>query len=284
MVLAGAVAAFAIADAGAYAEFGYYTGAEANPGESGCVGAVAQGVNPTGGCTPGIFPLPFSTAFVHGFKGPGNYSSGTADLAKASLVVAAIYPGGASNSPLGEANLYDTLTVAGALPTPQDVIVTLHVGSDISAPPDTPAYHLDLTFKTGVPDTVPETSTFWSRDPSCAFYAPGSCAVGTGSDVRSFSHVATVDNAHRKLWVDSLLSVSSPNHDLINGYAWVELTLPVGLSVTSASGVFGTAPPVPEPSAALLLTAGLGMFLCSRSRRCDKTMPRVILRQDRTVC
>ena len=248
----------------AYAEFGYYSGAYATPGEGGCTGADGQGINPYGGCTPGTFPLTLATAFVYGFRGHNNYATATADLAQAQLRISSHFPGGASNGPGAAANFLDTITFAGSLPAPVNVVVKLTIDSTVLGPPDstdgTPL-HAVLLNGGGL-------QTYYNRELSTCYWAlndGASCDLGLGHTLRTITHTETLDDTHRSFQVAAALYAGG-SYLLVDGTATFSFAVPAGLSYTSASGLFATAP-VPEPRGWALLLGGLGSLALLRRRR-----------------
>lgn len=251
----------ACGSARAYAEFGYYSGAYAVPGEGGCWGADAQGVNPYGGCTPGDYPLAYSTAFVYGLRGQNNHASATADLANARLSGSSWFPGGASNGPGSAANFLDTITVLGALPAPVDIHVTLTIVSSIDGPADAGGTPVQAWLLNG---GGLQASYVRALD-SCYWPQQGGalCALGFGSMVGSISHTETVSDSNRSFQVASALYLGG-SYLLVDATATLSITMPAGLSFSSASGVFP--PAVPEPGSWAMLLAGMTV-LAWRARR-----------------
>jgi len=256
--LAAVLAALAAGPAQAYAEFGYYSGAYATPGESGCWGSDGQGTNPYGGCTPGTFPLTSSTAFVYGLRGVENYASVTANLATASIVGSSHFPGGASNSPGSAGNFLDTFTVVGDLPAPVSVLVTLTIDSTLigSLAAGGAPLRAELMngggLQAGYDRQLDGSTCYWS------IYGGFSCDVGDGHLVRTITHVETVDDLHRSFQTAAVLYLGG-NYLAIDASATLSLTLPTGLSYTSASGVFPAAA-VPEPQTWALMLAGAALI------------------------
>jgi hypothetical protein len=249
----------------AYAEFGYYTGAfgtvgEANGGNP-CVNAVGQGVNPAGGCTPGDFPLARSTAVANGVHFQG-VSSATADLAHGTLEAATAFTPQASFS-FGVANFYDTFTVLGDLSVPQVLTLTMIIDSTIgNEPTQNPATYVDAYAL--VVDRFSGIDTFlrFLRSDSCASHNPVTvCHSGYGQESVTLSTTANVllDDIHRTFVLDAILyavSGSGAADHSVAAKATISLSVPTGLSLTSASGVFPTSA-VPLPSPLLLFSAGI---------------------------
>lgn len=272
LALVVAVVAGVAAPAGpahAYAEFGYFSGAYATPGEGGCWGSDAQGVDPYGGCASGAYPLSFATASVYGVRGRNNFATATADIAGGRLYGSSYFPGGSSNSPGAVSNFMDRLTVTGPLPNPVDIVVTLTIDSNIRGDADsdnnagTPlnVWLLDGGgLKASFVRSVWSGGCFWPR------FGGALCDEGYGHTVRTISTTETVSDGNRSFWVGGRLSVGD-NYQLVDAIATFSIALPAGVSITSASGVFPTTP-VPEAAAATLLLSGLAALgLLARGRR-----------------
>lgn len=257
-------AGLAASAAQAYDEFGYFTGAYATPGAGGCWGAVAQGVNPYGGCTTGnLPPLIHSQADLLDFYQAGTYSHATADLSRAMLSGSISYPNNQPNGAQGTANLKDRLTVVGNLPTPLNVEVDVKINSSILATPD--SFNGQLQLNLQLADGAVWTYT---RAPNCFWQQLGGQACETSLGDRSFTLTkwVTVDNQNRSFNLAAVLQTIGSNTP-VSGVAYVSVVLPQGLSFTSASGVFGTVPAVPEPATWALWLSGIGaVFSLSRRR------------------
>lgn len=261
----------------AYAEFGYYTGAYGTVGEANggnpCVNAVGQGVNPSGGCTPGDFPLSRSTAVANGVRFQG-VSSATADLGHGTLEAATAFTPQASFS-YGVANFYDTFTVLGDLSVPQVLTLSMVIDSTIgNEPTQNPATYVDV--QALVIDRFSGVSTLlrFLRSDSCASQNPAEytlCHGGYGQETVTLTTTANVllDDIHRTFVLyGNLYSVSgsgAADHS-VNAKATIALSVPTGLSLSSASGVFPTST-VPLPSPMLLLSAGIVTLTARRRHR-----------------
>jgi hypothetical protein len=277
-MLAGALACNTAA---AYAEFGYYGGAYATPGISGCEGADGQGVNPMGGCAPGDYPLVRSTAYVSladAYHDPGRlgqFVAASADLSLASLhaqFVAGMTP---VHGVQGAANFEDRITVVGDLPAPVDVVVSLRV-----------EYSVDRFGSTepnrGNPGTPVVASLFWRGEGftyvgaldvdghnDCGRWAPDPTRVECepviidGHQVHTVSRTLTVTDANRSFDFGAVLYAGAEDLQA-NASATLSFDLPAGLGYTSASGVFASN--VPEPQAWAMFLAGL-TCLGVRARR-----------------
>jgi len=243
----------------------YYTGAYAMTGDGGCGGASGMGLNPTGGCTPGVDALVHSEAFVNGSRGTSNYSQGIADLATGSLVARSIFPDGSANAPNGAANLTDTFTVTGVLSGDVTVMVSMIVDSFITGGASFDDGFGNLSASLG---TANWEGTFYS-----SYLRDGTT---TGTDHFVLTRSVTVNDANRVFRVDALLQVSGggiPGTHDSDASALVQLSLPDGLSFTSASGVFAS--PVPEPETYAMLLAGLGLLGFAARRRKQKEVAAV---------
>lgn len=255
---------FAAGGALGYGEQGFYTGAYALIGEGGCAGA-GMGVNPSGGCTPGVDALIRSEAFATGIRGPANQSSAIADLSLSRLVARSIFPDGASNTAAGVANLTETFTVHGDLPTDTVVTVSLRLGSVVTG--DGGYGTLQARLSTNGP-AGSGTSSFF-RYPNCAWAGSEPCSTASGWIGRDLVRTVTVNDANRTFRVDASLYADgsgSPGGHSTDAWCKIKILLPEGLTATSTSSVW----PLPEPSQLLSSlggVAGLGTLRWRRHRR-----------------
>ena len=254
----------ALGTSNAHAEFGYYTGAYGEIGEGvhgPCVGA---GVNPTGGCTPGDFLLIRSTAVANSVHFPGGVSSATADLALGSLEAATNFPLNPGNSTSAAANLFDTFTVVGDLSIPQALTLTMVVNSTVTGPH--PPVSNPATFVDAHVIVTDRTSGLSShlqflRADLCAGSAATVCHSPYGDDLVTLSASGPVllDDAHRTFVLAAVLYAVSGGGQadhVTHASALISLSVPAGLSLVSASGVFPTTT-VPLPPSLLMLATGL---------------------------
>lgn len=234
-------------DARAYGEQGYYTGAYALVGEGGCTGT-AMGVNPFGGCTPGVDALIRSEAFAIGVQGADNYSEAIADLSLASLKARSIFPDGAGNTPAGVANLSETFTAVGDLPEDVTVTVAMRLGSIVTGGASGSGYgtlYARLAVN-GAP--LGSGTSYFFRDPTCVIAGGEPCSTASGWVGYDVIRTVTVNDANRSFRVDAVLEANgggNPGRHSSDGWAKVWVLAPAVLHFTSASGVFRT---VPEPS------------------------------------
>ncbi len=239
----------------AYDEFGYFTGAYAIPGNSGCTGAVAQGVNPYGGCTTGnLPPLTRSQADLTDYYMAGTYSHALADLNQALLMGSVNYPSLNPNGAQGTANLKDRLTVVGNLPAPVNVEVDVLIKSNVLAATQDD-YNAGMQLSLQLAD-----GTAWAyiRTPGTCFWAlrdGNDCDNGIGPRSFTLTKWVTVSDSNRSFNLASVLETIGGGTPL-SAEAHISVLLPQGLSYTSASGVFPSA--VPEPAGWMLWLAGLG--------------------------
>jgi hypothetical protein len=191
---------------------------------------------------------------MFGRAGNENYTTGTANLANASLVIHAQAPSG-YNLPNGGANLTDTFTVVGDLPAPVAVVVTLTIDSTLTGPDSLQGDTFTVYLANGG-----GLQTYYNRFinfGNCDGVLPGGqvCDRGYGHIVRPISYIQTVDNANRSFRVDAYMW-GGAGHLVLDATAILSLGLPQGLSYTTASGVFPL-PAVPEPHTWALMLAGL---------------------------
>jgi hypothetical protein len=191
---------------------------------------------------------------MFGRAGNENYTTGTANLANASLVIHAQAPSG-YNLPNGGANLTDTFTVVGDLPAPVAVVVTLTIDSTLTGPDSLQGDTFTVYLANGG-----GLQTYYNRFinfGNCDGVLPGGqvCDRGYGHIVRPISYIQTVDNANRSFRVDAYMW-GGAGHLVLDATTILSLGLPQGLSYTTASGVFPL-PAVPEPHTWALMLAGL---------------------------
>ena len=246
--------------AGQAQAYDHFSGAWASPGAGGdCPGyVVAQGIDPYGGCTPGIYSLNFATAFVYSFSGNNYYATATADISKASVFGSSYFPAGVGNHPGAAANFMDRLTVVGPLPTPVDIVVTLTIDSTIRGEPGSDSEG-GQPLSAWLFDGSGKRASFVRSDSDGGCYWPrvgGSlCDEGYGHTVRTITEIETLSDANRSFWVGTRLNVGNGGQR-VDASATISLALPDGLSYTSGSGVFPL-PTVPEPATGALMLAGL---------------------------
>ncbi len=233
----------------AQAQSSWFAGAFATNGDRDCVG---QGLSPTNGCSavPG---LTFATAFLYGRETNDNFTTGTANLANASLAIQ-------TRSPIvfttgsGGANFRDTFTIVGDLPSPVDVTVMLTIDATMAAPDG----YSGGPMAVGMANEQ-GTRFYYERYINAGrcdgpFPSGYACDRGIGNISRTISYTETVDNNRRSFVVTAALYGSGPL--ALDATAIMSLGLPQGLSYTTASGVFPV-PAVPEPHSWALMLAGL---------------------------
>ena len=257
-----------------YQDAGYYTGAFGTVGEHGCDGASGQGINPTGGCTPGDFPLIRSTTVANSVRFTGGVSSATADLAHGSLEAATNFPVNPGQLTVGWANLFDTFTVVGDLSVPQTLTLTMLVNSSVSGhhPPESnPATFVNA--RALVVDRFSGLSTQlqFLRADRCAGSDATLCHTDYGDDAVSLTASGPVllDDTHRIFTLDAFLNAVSgggQSDHVVSALATISLAVPAGLSLVSASGVFPTTT-VPLPPSVLMLASSLAAMGMTRRRR-----------------
>jgi hypothetical protein len=234
----------------AQAQLSWYAGASATNRNGDCAG---QGYSPQG-CTA-VEGLTFATVLLYDRdQNTDNFTTGTANLATASLAMQTQNLGGGSTGQ-ASANFAETFTIVGNLPTPVDVLVTLTIDSNISGPDVSPGTPLVA----GMGNSL-GTQFYYERyinggrcdGPFPSGYA---CDQGFGHIVRTISYAETVDNDHRSFFVNATLAGGAYRKQ-VDATALMSLTLPQGLSYTTASGVFPL-PAVPEPHSWALMLAGL---------------------------
>jgi len=249
-------------DARGYGEQGYYTGAYALVGEGGCAGA-AMGVNPSGGCTPGVDALIRSEAFATGIQGPTNHSDAIADLSLASLRARSIFPDGASNTPAGVANLTDTFTAVGDLAGDVTVTVAMRLGSGVTNGDASSGYGTATAWL-----RVDGGSTYFFRDPTCIIAGGEPCTTAQGWVYHELIRTVTLNDANRSFRVDASLEANgggNPGRHSTDVWAKIHVLSDEVLYFESASGVFRT---VPEPSSsALSLACVASLAAVGRSER-----------------
>jgi hypothetical protein len=269
-VLASAifVAATLVArDALAYGEQGFYTGAFATNGESLCTG---MGINPTGGCTPGVDALVLSEAFNTGIQGPANYADAIADLALGRLVARSIFPDGFGNSAQGVANLTETFTVLGDLPSETTLRVEMRVRAVVAdnAGGDGTALVIGR-LTTDAP--VGSGNSYFYRSTNCAIAGGNPCSTQVGWVQYDVVRTVSVDDANRSFRVDAELAANgsggSPRIHSTDAWARILVFAPEGLVYDSASGVF---PPAPEPTASALSLTCVASLAAARRVRSAK--------------
>lgn len=259
-----AAGAFAASGALGYGEQGFYTGAYALIGEGGCAGA-GMGVNPTGGCTPGVDALTRSEAFATGIRGPANQSGAIADLSLSRLSAYSIFPDGASNLATGAANLTETFTVHGDLPTDTVVTVSLRLGSVVTGG----GGYGTLQVRLATNGAAGSGNSYFFRYPNCAWAGGEPCSTASGWIGRDVVRTVTVNDANRSFRVDASLDAAgggSPGGHSTDAWCKIKILLPEGLTATSASGVWYA----PEPSQGAVSLAGvlaLGAVSGRRRRR-----------------
>ncbi len=234
----------------AQAQSSWYAGAWASNGSRECVG---QGSSPTGGCANTVPGLTFATAFLYGRETNDNFTTGTANLANASLAIQ-------TRSPIvfttgqGGANFRDTFTIVGDLPSPVDVMVMLIIDATMAAPDG----YSGGPMAVGMANEQ-GTRFYYERYINAGlcdgpFQSGYACDRGIGNISRTISYTETVDNNRRSFVVSANLYGSGPL--ALDATAIMSLGLPQGLSYTTASGVFPL-PAVPEPHSWALMLAGL---------------------------
>lgn len=258
-VLAAALAAAgALLARGAhgYGEQGFYTGAYALVGEGGCAGA-GMGINPSGGCTPGVDALIRSEAFATGIRGEANHTDAIADLALARLVARSIFPDGAGNNPVAEANLTETFTVAGDLPGDATVTVAMRMNSVVTSDPGYGTVEARLY----TASALGSGPAYYFRYPNCAWAGGEPCSTASGWLGHELVRTVTVNDASRSFRVDAKLAANgggSPSGHGTDAWGKIKILLPEGLTATSASGVWRQLPEPSQGAASLLGVAALG--------------------------
>ena len=234
-----------------YGEQGFYTGAYALVGEGGCAGA-AMGVNPSGGCTPGVDALIRSEAFATGIQGEANHTEAIADLALSRLLARSIFPDGAGNNPAAEANLTETFTVEGDLPGDATVTVALRMNSVLTNDPGYGTVQARLYTE----GSLGSGTALFYRYPNCAWAGGAPCSTAAGWIGHELVRTVTVNDANRSFRVDASLLANgsgSPSGHSTDAWGKIAVVLPDGLRMTTASGVWR----VPEPSQAMTSLCGV---------------------------
>jgi hypothetical protein len=247
-----------------YGEQGYYTGAYALVGEGGCTGE-AMGVNPAGGCTPGVDALIHSEAFATGVRGDANHSGAIADLPLAGLRARSIFPDGAGNQMTGEANLTDTFTVIGDLPADATVTVAMRMGSIVTNGAGGSGYGL-VGARLYTDSPLGSGTAYFYRDPTCAGAGGQPCSTAEGWIGNEVVRTVTVNDANRSFRVDALLSANgtgNPGAHAADAWCKIAILVPDGLTLSTASEVF----PVPEPPPSALALSRVATLAASSRRR-----------------
>ena len=251
-----------------YGEQGYYTGAYALVGEGGCAGA-AMGINPSGGCTPGVDALIRSEAFATGVHGEANHADAIADLRLAAVTARSIFPDGASNSPAAVANLSETFTAVGDLPNDVVVTVAMRIGSIVTGGAANSGYGT-LAARLAVDGPLGSGTSYYFRDPTCAIAGGEPCSTASGWAGYDLIRTVTVNDANRSFRVDAVLDANgggNPGSHSTDAWAKIHVLGPDGLHFSSASGVFATVPEPSQSALALGCVAALAASSCWKRRR-----------------
>ena len=199
-------------------------------------------------------------------------ASSTADLSGGDLSAQASVTGDINTNPIGVANLSDTLFFHGTITPGERVMLDLTadgaLGGTAQASLSFAGYWADGGFFTHTQADTLQPGSICITDPVSTVVT---CETSSGGalDVNVNLPLSLLGNGYNFLANLGCQAYGGPTSGSCSYSDPFTVTLPQGVTFTSASGVFLTAP-VPLPASAWLLLGGLGGLALSGRRRVVK--------------